>query len=239
MSPMNNIELDLQPKEWKDVADIYKQCQETSMSLQDTKTTLISYIKAHYSTIPESSLEPIVSKLIQDYASKASSSITQEINLLDSDLRILQSSYHSIDILLNIHHDLEPKYELPVKKLLLALVASYRANFHSSGWIKYDKKQIIYLAGLSKLPVMTQEKLFNYLHTSFALQMRVVGSNNPIPCFKFDWIEVPSQEPDAPVLESHNFGILSPDNISSLLEDNAHRLFIHTPDPYVVSASIN
>ena len=74
-----------------------------------------------------------------------------------------------------------------VARLLVAFATYARAYPHSSNWIHYDKKTIMYLAGLDKLRVQEQQSLTNYLHEHYSLNMQVVGSTQPIPCFRFEW----------------------------------------------------
>ena len=75
-----------------------------------------------------------------------------------------------------------------LKSLLLAFVCFYRRSHHPTGWIRYDKKNIFYLAGLTKISSSQQEKLTAALHAHCGLDMRVVGSNQPIPCFTISWL---------------------------------------------------
>ena len=75
-----------------------------------------------------------------------------------------------------------------LKSLLLAFVCFYRRSHHPTGWIRYDKKNIFYLAGLTKISSAQQEKLTAALHAHCGLDMRVVGSNQPIPCFTISWL---------------------------------------------------
>lgn len=69
-------------------------------------------------------------------------------------------------------------------KLLLAFAIYARMNPHPSFWIKYDRPTIFFLAGLQELKSSEQEHLTKYLHEYYNLNMQVVGSKTPIPCFK-------------------------------------------------------
>lgn len=110
-----------------------------------------------------------------------------------------------------------------IMKLILSLAFLYRLNFHHSGWVKYDRKAAFYLAGLSKIPVSEQEMLINIIHHYYGLNMRVVGSNNPIPCYQFTWSDVqpptPNSNVDAPgsTTDLIDLGPLTPDTIESLV----------------------
>lgn len=81
----------------------------------------------------------------------------------------------------------------PVADLLVAFTAHALSNYHPSGWIRYDKKAIMALAHLSKLPMAEQEKLTQRLHSSFGIDMRVVGSAQPIPCYALPWLSSPQE----------------------------------------------
>lgn len=63
--------------------------------------------------------------------------------------------------------DAEPLY----KNLLVAFLLFYRANYHQSGWIKYDRKMIFYLAGIQKWSSARQEKATAFLHQKCGLNM--------------------------------------------------------------------
>ena len=129
----------------------------------------------------------------------------------------------------NIIPDPDATYESV--RLLLAYLIFARLNPHHSNWIKCDKKDkttILYLASLSALPVSRQENLIQLLHKKFSLNMRVVGSTQPIPCFQIPW-----QADQDPVNTEHNqlftIGPLTPKTISDLAatlinkkEDNSH-----------------
>ena len=84
-----------------------------------------------------------------------------------------------------------------VANLLIALTAHALSMYHASGWIKYDKKEIVALAGLNKLPVARQEAITKQVHDSFGFEMRVIGSNQPIPCYSLPWLVPPQSESTA------------------------------------------
>lgn len=111
----------------------------------------------------------------------------------------------------------DPEITLPLKKLLFSFIVFYRRNYHPSGWIKYDKKNIFYLAGANKMPITQQEKMTNYLHTHYGLNMRVVGSNQPTPCYTMSWLQ---EQP--PVGSTNNpfitLGLLTPSDLTKIIE---------------------
>jgi len=114
----------------------------------------------------------------------------------------------------------DPHSSTEIKHLLLALMSVYRRNYHHSGWIRYDRKIILYLAGLQHLPTRDTEELLNYLHQEYGLQMQVVGSNSPIPCFKFDWM-YDQPEPGSHVNPFLNFGPFSPETVVNISSGTA------------------
>lgn len=104
----------------------------------------------------------------------------------------------------------EPSYD--ARRLLVAFAAWDRAYPHPSGWIRYDRPAIMCLAGLSGLRPSEQEALTQLLHRSYGLDMQVVGSNSPIPCFRLSWME---EEP--PIGQSNplqDVGPLAPASVS-------------------------
>ena len=109
----------------------------------------------------------------------------------------------------------DPHINASIKHLLLALMSVYRRNFHRSGWIKYDRKTIFYLAGLQGASTKDTEELTNYLHQEYGFEMQVVGSNSPIPCFKFAWM-FDQPQPGSHVNLFLEFGDLSPETIAQI-----------------------
>lgn len=104
----------------------------------------------------------------------------------------------------------EPSYD--ARRLLAAFAAWDRAYPHPSGWVRYDRPAIMCLAGLSGLRPSEQEGLTRLLHRSYGLDMRVVGSNSPIPCFRLSWLE--EEEPIGPSNPLQDIGPLSPASVS-------------------------
>lgn len=104
----------------------------------------------------------------------------------------------------------EPSYD--ARRLLVAFVAWDRAYPHPSGWVRYDRPAIMCLAGLTTLRPSKQEELTQLLHRSYGLDMQVVGSNSPIPCFRLSWLE--EEEPVCPSNPIQDIGPLSPASVS-------------------------
>lgn len=104
----------------------------------------------------------------------------------------------------------EPSYD--ARRLLVAFVAWDRAHPHPSGWIRYDRPAIMCLAGLSGLRPSEQETLTQLLHRSYGLDMQVVGSNSPIPCFRLSWLA--EEEPIGQSNPIQDVGPLAPASVS-------------------------
>jgi len=109
----------------------------------------------------------------------------------------------------------DPQISLPIKRLLLALMSVYRRNFHHSGWVKYDRKLVFYLAGLQDMPPKEAELLTQYLHAEYGFNMLVIGSNSPTPCFKIDWL-FDQPQPGSHVNAFVEYGPFSPETIASI-----------------------
>lgn len=102
------------------------------------------------------------------------------------------------------------------KALLLALIVFYRKNFHPSYWVRYDRKNIFYLAGLHQCSPVQQEALTRYLHKYCGLNMRVIGSKQPIVCYDFVWMheQAPADDSKNPIL---NLGPLTQTTLQNVV----------------------
>lgn len=109
-----------------------------------------------------------------------------------------------------------PNFSTNCKSLLLSLIVFYRKNFHPSYWVRYDRKNIFYLAGLHMQSPAQQESLTRYLHKYCGLNMRVIGSNQPIVCYDFTWIheQPPAGDTKNPVL---NLGPLTQTTVQNVV----------------------
>lgn len=105
-----------------------------------------------------------------------------------------------------------------IRRLLVAFLVYARANPHPSFWIKNDRKVINFLASIQKLKVSEQNILTMRLHTLYNLDMQVVGSNQPIPCFRISWQadqQPPADTPENPLVL---LGPLNPATITSFVK---------------------
>ena len=73
-----------------------------------------------------------------------------------------------------------------VRILFVVLVYCARRNWHPTGWIKYDEQMVMELGGFknhTRFLEVTQKA------SKQGLDFRVVGSKNPILCFKLNWFD--------------------------------------------------
>ncbi len=81
----------------------------------------------------------------------------------------------------------DPEATFELACLLLSFLIQYRREWHPNGWVRYDRRSIMHIAGLSSASPKDKEALIAHLHSQYGLRMRVIGSNNPLPCFMLDW----------------------------------------------------
>ena len=202
---------ELHPKEWQFALSVVEDCLSNGFSSAQIISDLASSLQKAFGFTPEHArtiadhLTPSLLAYLED--SKISPPAGALIVRADYDYLLANTPFLT-------------ETDTNVQKLILALLVSYVANYHSSGWIRYNRKEIFYLAGLSKLPVSTQESLTQRLHSTYNLNMRVVGSNQPIPCFRFSWSYSPFDPDDFYSLPESGFVVLpsfSPEAINTLL----------------------
>ena len=98
------------------------------------------------------------------------------------------------------YEKLESIEDLEIKKLCAVLMYFVRTNWHSTGWIRYDEAKV-----MSLCEIKNYGSFIDVVQRACAaglLSFRVVGSKNPIICFKLDFVEedlnsqVPWELPD-------------------------------------------
>ncbi len=176
---INNMKdfINLQPRRWKTIYALYL---ETDCPMPERHQKIKDYLISDGFT--EEYAEKITSTLIKTFTPDLSDSFvendtnpdTSEARLSLLDIKLLKQKL--------LH---EPSAEL--RRLLIAYLVYARANPHHSFWIKNDKKVINFLASTQKLKTSEQISLTNQLHTLYNLDMQVVGSNQPIACFRISW----------------------------------------------------
>lgn len=81
--------------------------------------------------------------------------------------------------------------DVEVRLLFTVLLYCARENWHPTGWIKYDEQMVMQLGGFKnhkKFLEITQRA------AKQGLDFRVVGSKNPILCFKLSWFDEDSYD---------------------------------------------
>lgn len=106
----------------------------------------------------------------------------------------------------------DPHSTQELRLLLMSLLIQYRRNWHPKGWVHYDRGAIMHMAGLDAASARAKEGLTSYLHSEYGLEMQVIGSNNPIPCFRLAWAE---SQPESPSNPRVDLGPYSPPTTAS------------------------
>ena len=122
---------------------------------------------------------------------------------------------------LNTTPDLSPQ----IRRALLAFAAFYRRNYHPKKWVRYDRKSILFLAGLSDMSTAAQEDLTTTLHKEYGLDLRVIGSKSPVSCFYFEWMAsqpTPGLDPSNPYID---LGPYTPQTIAATATKTPDELY--------------
>lgn len=170
--------VELQPKLWQTIYLIYKSHKDTSSS--EEIVSIVTKAIINFNVYNETESEAIAKFMVKVFSTfelpkYISQTETEEAFLYVEDIRLYKEKT-------------EKEKNLNLKKLLLAFMIFARLNPHPSFWIRYDREEIFFLAGLTKLKTSEQELLTKSLHKCYDLNMQVVGSNSPIPCFKIEWL---------------------------------------------------
>lgn len=187
--PQRNF-LQLQPQEVQQAYAhfVSKLSTTTNPSQADMVASLSDFLRTAFN-FPQTTSDPIASGLYDAFTTDTFVTKTQ-----GADAPIAQIPFANYQYLADLplfttedSSDEDAKNNEDLRRLLLAFLIFYHDNFHPTGWVRYDRKNIFFLAGLQKASAKTQERLTSYLHKNYGLEMRVVGSNQPIPCFRFEW----------------------------------------------------
>lgn len=122
---------------------------------------------------------------------------------------------------LNTTPDLSPQ----IRRALLAFAAFYRRNYHPKKWVRYDRKSILFLAGLLDMSTAAQEDLTTTLHKEYGLDLRVIGSKSPVSCFYFEWMAAqptPGLDPSNPYID---LGPYTPQTIAATATKTPDELY--------------
>ena len=220
--------LELQTPEIQYLYSVYKDCLKQKLSIAEIRTTMIKTLMEKYNFSQQISLtifnEVMLFFCSPQFTDTYITTITDEETLTKIAAHLNKKiNTPRISLTLKDYERFTEKTSIDdqmtnqLKRLLLSFIVFYRDNYHSTGWVRYDRNNIFYLAGLSKLSLKQQEKLVNYLHLNYNLDMRVVGSTQPIPCYKIDWLY--DQENVGKMSNPFlSFGPMSPQNLKSVVD---------------------
>ena len=187
--------------------------------IKEEKSTPQSVIKTIFIKLteelpPEAFPEEALTTMSQEIYTQASKRIQTQLELEDQEKSISFTDLAAIETLISQNAEAiaatfsAPQPDLSAamssyldKHRMMNLMAAFAAHalafYHHSGWIRYNRKDIFTLAQLNKLPVSEQEKLIKTMHSFFGLNMRVIGSAQPIPCYGLSWLIPPTE--DSPI----------------------------------------
>lgn len=206
--------MNLQPQQWQEIYNYF--ITLPPLSSEETISRMAFRLAAY--NFPEEVAQKVASYLYDQFTAHGFNPIYDDPLELRKDTYDPPAAYLSQQDLDYLENTIlkSPDITLESLRLLLTYLIFARLNPHHSHWIKCDKKDkntILYLASLSTLPVSQQESLIQLLHQKFSLNMRVVGSTQPIPCFQIPW-----QAAQPPVNEDFNplftIGPLAPKTIA-------------------------
>ena len=98
------------------------------------------------------------------------------------------------------YEKLENIEDAEIRKLCAVLLYFVRTSWHPTGWIRYDEAKVMSLCGIKNHNFFLD--VVQGACTAGLLSFRVVGSKNPIVCFKLEIVEedlnsqVPWELPD-------------------------------------------
>ena len=201
--------MQLQPKNWQTIYALYlnhvddPDAAETLVKILEQELTARGFHQDQAALIAPSLLKTFTHQDLR--TSFIEDDDSEEAKLSFQDIKMLKEK---------LLHEESPE----IRRLLVAFLVYARANPHSSFWIKYDKKVINFLASIQKLKVSEQNLLTMRLHNLYNLDMQVVGSNQPIPCFRISWQaeqQPPADSPENPLVL---LGPLNPATIAAFVK---------------------
>ena len=215
--------MQLQPQQWQEIYTYYSQLVSYSQDPAEILKLISLRLQGFgFSNQISSQIATHLIKHFQDRDFKELYDDPQQDSIDDPQIYLSTQDLEYIET----HILTSPHITPELLRLIITYAAFARLNPHRSNWIKCDKKDkttVLYLSSNSNLPVSKQEALIQDAHAYFGLNMRVVGSTQPIPCFQFPWqaSQPPVNETDANLL--HTIGPLAPKTIT----DFAKSLLIH------------
>ena len=206
--------MQLQPKKWKEIYSLYLSRDISDLINCPPEEFYINAIKEYLLTqgfddkfatyIATTMIKAFNEEFKQQFMEYETDPDLAEARLTVQDIKELKS---------RLLHESSPD----IRRLLVTYAVYARANPHPSFWIKNDKKVINFLASIQKLKVSEQISLTNRLHILYNLDMQVVGSKQPIPCFRLSW-QANQPTPNTPENPLVLLGPLNPATIKSFAE---------------------
>lgn len=190
----------LKSKIWQTLYAVNKEHEEKDL---DTRVKILSSVLIPFGFNDEAIRASIAREFI---------TLISRVTLVDEEEEAAQLSLIDIERLKKIVAILKLSRE--ESSLLLTLTLYARKFYHPSGWIKYEKNELQYEAGLTKLKEEEWERVTRALYTNNLFSLQVVGSNSPIPCFKLSFLEE-VDEKNNPLID---VGIFSPVGIAKILD---------------------
>lgn len=207
--------MQLQPRKWQAIRSLYFQFD--AQTPEERLAAVEQYLLTNGGFDPQKEEDKqkvryIASSLITSFSSPEfnDSFIETDDNPEVSEARLTIQDIKELKA--RLLHESSPE----IRRLLVAYAVYARANPHPSFWIKSDKKVINFLASLQKLKVSEQIFLTNQLHIMYNLDMQVVGSKQPIPCFRISWL---ANQPDEDTNPLVLIGPLNPATVKSFAEE--------------------
>lgn len=206
--------MQLQPPKWKEIYSLYLNIDITQFINAPTDDDYIKIVKEYllkqgFDEDYSDYMSRLLIKSFNDDMRKQFIECEEDAELTEARLTLLDIQ----ELKARLLHEPSPE----IRRLLVSYAVYARANPHHSFWIRNDKKVINFLASIQKMRVQDQILLTNRLHTLYNLDMRVVGSKQPIPCFKLSW-QAEQPEPDTPENPLVLIGPLNPAIIKSFAE---------------------
>lgn len=179
----NKHVLQLQSRFWIDLYNIFLEKHDT-LSKQELLLLFSSSIQQNSGCSPEYS-SSLAEVILSTFTPELMSSVVNFAITTSSTSQ--QDAYLSLEDITILKEKLSTEESPEVRRLLISFAVYARVYPHHSFWIKYEPKVISYLASTHKKKVSEQFSLTNRLHKLYNLNMRVVGSTLPIPCFQLEW----------------------------------------------------
>ena len=190
----------LKSKLWQTLYSVNKEHEEKDT---ETRVKILSSVLIPFGFNDETIREAIAREFIK---------LITRVTLVDETEEAAQLALIDIERLKKIVASL--RLSRDESSLLLTLTLYARKFYHPSGWIKYEKNELQYEAGLTKLKEEEWERVTRALYNHNLFTLQVVGSNSPIPCFKLSFLEEVNEKTN-PLID---VGIFSPVGIAKILD---------------------